>query len=123
MRFKEALSTRIAAVAESELGCSLTHEPSPIRLREITSAQRDVRGHFVSLLYPCTLRSPPAAAREARGSAPQHGQWSWHDVCPRDLISGHEAYRADIDSHSERARPWRVDDQPILDPGPRRETS
>lgn len=92
IRFKENIATRIAKVAEAELGCTVDFAPQPLTMREIMAPHRDVRGHFISLLYLCTLRTPPAARLQA-GDAPSNGQWRWHDDCPDDLIRVHEMYR------------------------------
>ena len=93
IRFKETIATRIAKVAESELGCEVDFNPQPLSMREVMAPHRDVRGHFISLLYLCTLRTPPAAELEAVSGVPQNGQWQWHASCPEPLIRVHEMYR------------------------------
>lgn len=97
IRFKETSATRIAQVARSELGCTVDFDPTPITLHEVMASERDVRGHFISLLYGCRLRTPPAPALHARHNPPQSGQWQWHDACPASLIRVHEMYRPYID--------------------------
>jgi colanic acid biosynthesis protein WcaH len=92
IRFKENIATRIAKVAENELGCTVDSDPAPLTMREIMAPHRDVRGHFISLLYRCRLRTPPAPELAA-GSPPQAGQWQWHEHCPDDLIRVHDMYR------------------------------
>lgn len=92
IRFKENIATRIAKVAENELGCTVDSDPAPLTMREIMAPHRDVRGHFISLLYRCRLRTPPAPELAA-GTTPQAGQWQWHKYCPDDLIRVHEMYR------------------------------
>lgn len=92
IRFKENIATRIAKVAEAELGCTVDFAPQPLTMREVMAPHRDVRGHFISLLYLCALRTPPAARLQA-GDAPSNDQWRWHDDCPDDLIRVHEMYR------------------------------
>ena len=93
IRFKENIATRITKVAEMELGCTVGFLPQPIAIHEIMAPHRDVRGHFISLLYVCTLRTPPATHLQASDTPSGHGQWQWHDSCPKNLISVHEIYR------------------------------
>jgi len=100
IRFKESTAQRIAAVAAGELGCSVTAAPAPLLMREITNPQRDVRGHFISLLFACTLTSAPDTALKFCAGMPKNGQWMWHDRCPQDLIRVHEAYRPWIDDNA-----------------------
>lgn len=97
IRFKATSATRIARVAQGELGCTVDFDPTPITLREVMASERDVRGHFISLLYGCRLRTPPEPGLRARHDPPQDGQWQWHDACPNSLIRVHEMYRPYID--------------------------
>lgn len=93
IRFKENIATRIAKVAETELGCTVDFDPAPLSMREVMAPHRNVRGHFISLLYRCHPRTPPAPELAAVGSPPQNGQWQWHNDCPDDLIHVHDMYR------------------------------
>ncbi len=93
IRFKEKIATRIARVAENELGGTVDFDPAPLAMHEIMAPHRDVRGHFISLLYACRMRTPPAAALGASGQVPTNGAWQWHEVCPGNLIHVHEMYR------------------------------
>jgi colanic acid biosynthesis protein WcaH len=97
IRFKERIADRIAAVAASELGCTVNFSEAPLLLLERTAPDRDVRGHFISLLYNCSLSTPPDSALKFSTGLPKNGQWMWHDRCPENLIKVHEAYRPWID--------------------------
>lgn len=97
VRFKETLAARIAAVAARELGCAVDFSPAPLLLREIMAPDRDVRGHFISLLFACTASTPPDDVLKFGGGMPKNGEWMWHDRCPGDLIEAHETYRPWID--------------------------
>lgn len=101
IRFKESTAQRIAAVAASELGCSVESAPAPLLMREITNPHRDIRGHFISLLFACTLTSAPETTLKFGTGMPKNGQWMWHDRSPQDLIRVHEAYRPWIDNKRE----------------------
>lgn len=99
IRFKENIATRITKVADAELGCTVDFSPQPLAMHEVMAPHRDVRGHFISLLYLCPLLTAPASRLQASsGSAPKNGQWLWHDYCPQDLIRVHEIYRPYIQS-------------------------
>lgn len=96
IRFKESAASRIAAVAAGELGASVSADSSPIGLHEITNPNRDIRGHFISLLYACRLSSPLDEARRFSAEAPRNGDWAWHDRAPDDLIAQQRIYIPDI---------------------------
>lgn len=97
VRFKEDFTTRIAAVAARELGAEVDFAAPPLAIHEIFNRRRDVRGHFVSLLYACTLTTPPDETRRFDPAAPRPGDWAWHCGAPPDLIAQHEIYRPHID--------------------------
>lgn len=97
IRFKESIAARIAKVAAFELGSQIDFDATPLAIHELTNPQRDVRGHFISLLHACRLLNPPAAALKFEGKMPKQGQWRWHDHCPDNLIRAHEVYRPYID--------------------------
>lgn len=103
IRFKERAAQRIAAVAALELGCTVEASLSPLLMREITATHRDVRGHFISLLYACSLRSSPDPTLKFCSGMPKNGEWMWHDRCPNNLIGVHEAYRPWIDNQDAPA--------------------
>ncbi|AOZ50330.1 NUDIX hydrolase [Chromobacterium vaccinii] len=97
IRFKESSAERIAAVAAKELGVEAAFDPRPLCQHEIVNHSRDVRGHFISLLHECRLRTPPDEARRFDPASPRDGDWAWHRRCPDNLIRVHEIYRAFID--------------------------
>jgi colanic acid biosynthesis protein WcaH len=97
IRFKENIEDRIAKVAETELGCRVRSFPKPINVRNMINCERDVRGHFISLLYLCELQDSPDPARACRSSEPERGQWAWHERAPKNLLSVHEPFRIFID--------------------------
>jgi colanic acid biosynthesis protein WcaH len=97
IRFKEAAKHRIAEVAKSELGAVVRAEEHPLLVRELVAPHRDVRGHFMSLLYRCELVSGPYDGLRRSAARPKHGEWEWLDGCPDQIIWQHEVYRAVID--------------------------
>lgn len=99
VRFKETLETRVEKVAEAEIGRSVRFDPSPIALHQSIHHERDIRGHFISLLYKCFL--PGAFSPSNTGLSPQDaGYLAWHDGCPVNLLQVHEIYRKYIDGKS-----------------------
>lgn len=100
IRFKENIGDRIAKVAEIELGCRVRFSPKPINVQNMINRDRDVRGHFISLLYLCELIGFPDPARAYITSDPRAGQWAWHPQAPKNLLSVHEPFRMFIDENS-----------------------
>ncbi len=106
VRFKERMADRIAAVAGTELGTTVTFMREPLAIREVMQPSRKVRGHFISLLFDCHLLAPPDQARKYDRKAvrstgrPYPENWAWHAHCPDALIPDHEMYRGFIDGAS-----------------------
>ncbi|MBN1104616.1 MAG: NUDIX hydrolase [Deltaproteobacteria bacterium] len=94
IRYQETLSDRIRAVAAAELGAEVIFSRDPLAMNEVILPSSKIRGHFISLLYACTLSAPPAGDLAYRNGTPKPGQWAWHDTCPVNLIPVHEMYRA-----------------------------
>jgi colanic acid biosynthesis protein WcaH len=99
IRFKELAETRISKVAALELGVTLTWEPRPIVVREIMHPNRDVRGHFISMVYKCKLTGPLRSEDEAPHSGSiSSGQWRWFNCMPSNMISQHLQFEELINS-------------------------
>ncbi|MBF0329411.1 MAG: NUDIX domain-containing protein [Nitrospirae bacterium] len=97
VRFKETFEERIRKVAETEIGSDISFEfdPAPIALNQLINKDRDLRGHFISVLYKCFV--PSRFVPENKGLSPEDaGYLRWHDHCPSNLIKYHEIYRAFI---------------------------
>lgn len=109
IRFKEYAKTRIEKVAQSELGVEVIAGEHPVCIREVMAADRDVRGHFISMLYACDLVGNLLAALEyTPNQQNQNGHWKWHQGCPGNLIRQHEMYRAYIN------QAWAVKETELL---------
>ena len=96
VRFKELASTRIKKVAKSELGATVSFDIKPIEVNEIMNKNRDIRGHFISLLYSCKLTSTLNKNSEFKEENPINGYWRWFKDCPDNLVFQHEIYRQKI---------------------------
>ena len=97
IRFKEGLGDRIKKVAHAELGCGVRFSKAPVDVRSLVNTERDVRGHFISLLYLCELQGEPNPSMKASAADPRAGEWAWHDTAPHNLIKVHEVFRQFID--------------------------
>jgi len=91
IRYKEKILDRVHKVAKIELGCKITSENKPIVINEIMLNQKN-RGHFISLLFSCTLLTEPPNKLKYVEGIPQIGQWKWHKKCPKDIILPHRVY-------------------------------
>ena len=90
IRFKELAESRISKVAELELGTTVSCEAKPLVIREIMNPNRDIRGHFISMVYKCKLTSSLCSEIEASNSvSASKGQWQWFSVMPPNMIKQH----------------------------------
>ena len=95
VRFKETLETRVQKVAETEIGVAVDFDPVPIAVKQCIHHERDIRSHFVSILYKCFL--PGTFVPENKGLFVEDaGYLMWHDSCPDNLLECHEMYRKHI---------------------------
>lgn len=92
VRYKEHLETRIRKVAETEIGADVSFDPIPIAINQLINPEKNIRGHFISLLYKCFLKST-FLPRNIGHSRNENGYIAWHDTCPKQLLSFHEIYR------------------------------
>lgn len=92
VRFKETLETRVKKVAEAEMGVNISFGPIPIAVNQFVYPERDIRSHFISILYECSL--PSTFVPQNKGlSIGDRGYLIWHDSCPDNLLACHEIYR------------------------------
>jgi colanic acid biosynthesis protein WcaH len=93
IRHGETLEGRLQSTAWEELGAEIEFDPVPVTIDQTIHPTRGARGHFVSLLYRCRLRTPPDGARRVTTQPVLPGQWAWHQHCPANLIPDQENYR------------------------------
>jgi len=93
IRLKETFADRLRAVARTELRAEVEFKQVPLAINEIILPERRERGHFISLLYECSLVSSPDKSLACRSENPFPGQWMWHEKCPVNIIAVHEIYR------------------------------
>jgi len=92
IRFRETIETRIQKVAETEIGVHVEYEATPIAMTQIIHTERQIRGHFISLLYKCKLLSDFIPENKELSST-DPGYLMWHKTCPDDLLKFQEIYR------------------------------
>jgi colanic acid biosynthesis protein WcaH len=92
IRYKETFSERIQKTAEKELGVRVDHSPAPIKVVELMLPEHENRGHFISLLYKCSVPDDFIPNNEGK-SDHTPGYLMWHDACPDNLIKHHNCYR------------------------------
>lgn len=96
VRFKETLETRVKKVAETEIGVNISFDTIPVAVNQFIYPDRDIRSHFISILYKCFLSG--AFVPQNKGlSHGDRGYLMWHDSCPVNLIEVHKIYRKYID--------------------------
>lgn len=93
IRYKEKILDRIKAVAKCELGAAVECKEVLLSMCEIIGLVQKNRGHFISLLYECTLVSMPDEHLRFKGGVPRSGEWMWHNTCPDNLVTVQDIYR------------------------------
>jgi len=92
IRFKEKMEDRIRAVAELEIGTEVQFDPKPIEINEMIDWKKNDRGHFISILFECSLFSN-FKPKNKNLTETDPGFLKWHDKCPDNLLGWHEVYR------------------------------
>jgi len=97
VRYKENIKKRVDEVSRLELKGIVACDQDPIAVNEIiTDKQRD-RGHFISLLFNCSINDD-YKINNGNLLPTDPGFLKWFQKCPEDLISWHEIYREYIES-------------------------
>ncbi|MGD0281076.1 MAG: NUDIX domain-containing protein [Dissulfurispiraceae bacterium] len=92
IRWRETFETRIRKVAEIEIGADIDFDVTPIAINQCIHYERDVRSHFISILYKCFL--PGTFVPVNKGLSPEDaGYLQWHEACPDNLLKFHEMYK------------------------------
>jgi ADP-ribose pyrophosphatase YjhB (NUDIX family) len=91
VRFREDFHSRIEAVALTEIGATVESEALPCNLAQLRDHPR---GHFISLLYRCSLTSEidPARVHLGRGK-PANGSLCWIEGLPQDFYPAQLFYK------------------------------
>lgn len=92
IRFKETMEERVRKVAETELGTTVSFDRKPLAVNQCIHHDRDIRGHFISILFKCFL-SEKFIPENIGLSINDGGYLMWHEACPDNLLDFHEMYR------------------------------
>ena len=90
IRFKESVSKRIQYVAFNELGIKNQLDPVLISINQIKNSNRDIRGHFISLLFSATIEDLDLGINNKLSI--ENGSRRWHLTAPNDMISQQKIY-------------------------------
>jgi len=93
LRFKEKAYTRVLETSKKELCVSVKEmSKKPINIAEQINTKRDIRGHFIALLYECSIDKNPSEKKRFNPDNKINGSWKWHDSFPKDMINQHHIY-------------------------------
>ena len=92
VRVREPLEVRVRKVAETEIGSPIRFNSTPIAINQIIHDKMAIRGHFISILYQCSLSSSFVPSNKGVVFN-DPGYLMWHERCPDDLLKYHEIYR------------------------------
>jgi len=92
IRFKETIAERIHQVALKEIGVPVDYEATPMAINEMIHHDRDLRGHFISLLFNCHLDASFVPYNTGR-TINDAGYLQWHATCPDNMIIYHDVYK------------------------------
>ena len=90
IRFKESIVDRLYHVARQELNMYQDLEFSFISINQIMNPNRDIRGHFISLLFACELDNPHIDNKNYEEN--KNGFFRWHEKLPNNIIKQHKRY-------------------------------
>ena len=92
LRFKETLEIRLSKVTETEIGTHIDFDPNPLTINQIIVNDREIRSHFISILYKGFLSNKSDLNNKSL-SITDPGYLMWHENCPNDILKFHEIYR------------------------------
>ena len=95
VRYKESMIERLKKTAKNELDAEISFTSAPLTVNEIIrSSERKNRGHFISFLFKCELKSQLNEKNKYLGDErPKNGMWKWHKGCPMNIIPVHLMYK------------------------------
>jgi len=94
VRFKETFEERLVKVAKLELNCEIEYEKEPLIFKQLIHKNRNYRGHFISFLYKCKLKTPLNENLKCTNlNNPKPNEWAWFNKAPDNLIKVHNIYK------------------------------
>ena len=98
IRFGESIEERIHKTAWAELGCDVIYEKQPLTVADAIRGENQqlqnpcVRGHNVTILFRCKLKTDLDIVSEQKKIAGQDGFLKWFPEIPVDLLKIHFCY-------------------------------
>ncbi len=96
IRYREKLESRIRKVAINELNRSAAFiSPEPLLVNELFAKNRNIRGHFISLLYECDIddKDFPLFDENNFSKNIKNGDCMWHKQIPKDFLVNQCVYK------------------------------
>ena len=90
IRFKENIIDRLYLVAKKEINLRENLEFRLISINQIMNPNRDIRGHFISLLFTSKLENSNIDNKNFKKN--DNGFFCWHRKLPDNIIKQHEIY-------------------------------
>lgn len=90
IRFKENLIDRLNFVAKNELNLDNELKYSLISINQIMNPTRDVRGHFISMLFISYIKDISINNKDIKER--ENGYLKWHKIIPDGIIKQHKRY-------------------------------
>lgn len=92
IRLKESIEHRILEVSKNEIGCdNIVYKKEPTEVVQIICPEMQQRGHFITLVYECSL--PDGFEVHNDVNEYEAGYLKWFSECPADLLDVHSFYR------------------------------
>jgi colanic acid biosynthesis protein WcaH len=91
VRFKESLEDAVQKCAEIELGTKVEFDPKPVTVEQFIMPEWDIRAHFISFLYACSIPETYMPKSMEKGSH-RAGDLCWHTTLPENFIHYHDRY-------------------------------
>ncbi len=92
IRYKEAVTSRIKVVAKQEIGIESLKNIELISINEIMNPDREIRGHFISLLFLANPNKTIPNVVEKQCTEIHNGTVRLHKTIPSNMISQHIRY-------------------------------
>ncbi|GMO28275.1 MAG: hypothetical protein Ta2B_08960 [Termitinemataceae bacterium] len=92
VRVKETLQQRLEATAQKEIGSLVNFNPKPLMFSQEVHPWAQIRPHFYSFLYDCTLPNGFEIDNKMCQSG-EAGYLQWHNKFPDDMIFAHHKYK------------------------------
>lgn len=92
IRFKESAKDRLKQTIINELELDPPRYYYLIEANEITNNTRDLRGHFISLLYAAKLSDHKQKAKGTHEILRKNGEVCWFKEIPDNIIIQHRRY-------------------------------